>query len=369
MDNISFPAYPIFNGYFQVIYSSKSLINDSIRNAPPYYVWNDPRQCLHLPKAIIQIGGLDCRPFNQVVEESYIMNLYISKHRLIDNIVDCYHEEDEKYQYSCLLNDTQRFLCQSKQICISPIGISTLSSDCRDEYISLTKPKSYLFAFLCNFIRCDNIFHCANGIDEFDCPNSYCNINEFKCTIDDSIDYLCISQANIYEKPINCSKHNDDEIICRKLFYSTNLINEKNEYLSWKEKTCLTDNDICGQPSLNNQHLICNHDTVSMSSLCNQLIWDINNNKPLCALQLGDVIFRYNRFFSKFNLGYFPSIINQTSLSSRNHINMKITTKVSMNTSIELIEYCNRSILIYEGKSYKKKCLCPPNYFGDQCQW
>ncbi|CAF4071096.1 unnamed protein product, partial [Rotaria sordida] len=105
------------------------------------------------------------------------------------------------------------------------------------------------------------------------------------------------------------------------------------------------------------------------SSLCNQLIWDINNNKPLCALQLGDVIFRYNRFFSKFSLGYFPSIINQTSLSSRNHINMKITTKVSMNTSIELIEYCNRSILIYEGKSYKKKCLCPPNYFGDQCQW
>ncbi|CAF3784435.1 unnamed protein product [Rotaria sordida] len=333
MDNISFPAYPIFNGYFQVIYSTKSLINDSFSNAPPDYVCNDPRQCLHLPKATIQIGGLDCRPFNQAVEEYYIMDLYdlhsvldslmdicslmgninkytsnsslfycqssqryISKHRLIDSFVDCYHEEDEKYQNSCLLNDTQRFRCQSKQICISPIGITMFSGDCRDEYISLTKPKSSLLAFLCNFIpevreengdddetncewwpcnnpytRCDNIFHCANGIDEFDCPNSYCNINEFKCIIDDSIDYLCISQANIYEKIINCSKHNDDEIICRKLFYSANLINEKNKYLSWKETTCLTDNDICGQPSLNNQHLICNHDTVSMS-LCNQLI-------------------------------------------------------------------------------------------------
>ncbi|CAF1483102.1 unnamed protein product [Rotaria sordida] len=105
-----------------------------------------------------------------------------------------------------------------------------------------------------------------------------------------------------------------------------------------------------------------------MASLCERLIWDINNNKLLCALKLDDPIFRYNRFFSKFNLGYFPSIINRTSLSSQKHINMKITTKVSMNISIELIEYCNRSILIYEGKSYKKKCLCPPNYFGDQYQ-
>ncbi|CAF4301566.1 unnamed protein product [Rotaria sordida] len=75
MDNVSFPAYPIFNGYFQVIYSTKSLINDSFSNAPPDYVCNDPRQCLHLPKATLQIGGLDCRPFNQVVDESYIMNL------------------------------------------------------------------------------------------------------------------------------------------------------------------------------------------------------------------------------------------------------------------------------------------------------
>ncbi|CAF4349699.1 unnamed protein product, partial [Adineta steineri] len=36
---------------------------------------------------------------------------------------------------------------------------------------------------------------------------------------------------------------------------------------------------------------------------------------------------------------------------------------------IELIEYCNRGIVIFEGKSYEKKCLCPPSYFGERCQW
>ncbi|CAF4111460.1 unnamed protein product, partial [Adineta steineri] len=69
------------------------------------------------------------------------------------------------------------------------------------------------------------------------------------------------------------------------------------------------------------------------------------------------------------NSGYFPPVINQISLSSQQSINIKPKKPLEIKTSIELIEYCNRGIVIYEGTSYEKKCLCPPNYYGSRCQW
>ncbi|CAF5158158.1 unnamed protein product, partial [Rotaria sp. Silwood1] len=177
---------------------------------------------------------------------------YVSKHRLSDDITDCYHSEDETYPDNCLLNNSQRFPCESKTKC--------LSSDCisnQDSLVNEFLPST--FALLCDdifdgiydddendesncewwpcynpYTRCDTIFQCANGIDEMVCPNTNCSVNELKCDVNDPVNFRCIHQVYIYEKPINCSRDNTDEIICRNLFYSTNLINEENEYLSWK---------------------------------------------------------------------------------------------------------------------------------------
>jgi len=301
MDYVSFPADPIFAGYFQVIYSTENLVNNFFTDAPPDYVCNNPRRCLHLPKTTFHIGDLDCRLFEQVATESYITNLYylhsalvssatqcslignrniyrsnsslfycelsekyISKHRLLDGVSDCYDSEDELYPHSCLLNDSQRFSCKSENKCLSSVGIGFALPNCldgEDFFVELVRPSE--FALLCDRIvdgigkddetdetncqwwpcnnpysRCDTVFQCANGIDEIDCPNLGCANNELKCDIQNSTDYRCISQAYIYEKSINCNMYNDSEIICRNLFYSNNLTNDKNEYLSWKEKIC-----------------------------------------------------------------------------------------------------------------------------------
>ncbi|CAF3390101.1 unnamed protein product [Rotaria sp. Silwood2] len=425
MDHVSFPTDPMLNRYFQVIYSSESLVNSSFDAALPNYICNDPRQCLHLPKTTLQIGRLDCHPFEPVIEEFRMSNLfylhsalnsldsvcalmgninkytsnsslfycelshrYVSKYRLFDGITDCYHSEDETYPDNCLLNNSQRFPCESKKKCLSSDCISNQDS-LVDEFLSST------FALLCDdifdgiydddendesncewwpcynpYTRCDTIFQCANGIDEMGCPNTNCSINELKCNINDPPNSRCIHQAHIYEKPINCSRDNSDEIICRKLFYSTNLTNEENEYLSWKENTCLRDNDICDQQSINTQHSVCNYVKVSGRFTCDKLILNIHNNEPLCVLKNGFILPRLIRFLSIFNIGYLPPTINITSAPSpRQHIHVKKNKILALNTSIDLIEYCNRGIVIFEGKSYKKKCLCSPSYFGDQCQW
>jgi hypothetical protein len=432
MDYVPFPADPIFAKYFQVIYSSDHLVKNMHNDEPPDYVCNDPRHCLHLPKATLRIGGLDCRPFEQVTTSSGIGSLYylysalisvanrcslkgneniytpnlslfycelshryISKHRLLDGISDCYDREDENYPYSCLLNDSQRYSCQSEETCISSISIGFPQPNCiHVEDFDARKLRPSKFVFLCDrigdavreddetdenncewwpcnnpYTRCDTVFQCANGIDEVGCPSSVCATNELKCDVNDSTNYRCIPHAYIYEKPIDCHMYYGNETICRSLFYSSDLTSDKNEYLSWKEKTCLTNNDICGYQSINNQNTLCNSVYVWEPEICDRILLNIDNNEPVCAFTKTDILPRWTRFFSALNVGYFPSVINSTLLSSNQYVHVKQNKMLSLNTSIELIEYCNRGIIIYEGKLYKKKCLCSPSYFGDRCQW
>ncbi|CAF4037284.1 unnamed protein product, partial [Adineta steineri] len=433
LEDLSFPLEPIFNGYFQPFYSTESLIKCDNDDIWPTYICTNPRLCLYLPNTTHHMNGLDCCPppgflyhdsdlSFRLTENSEICALmgninkyksnpslfyceksdkYISKHRLIDGIQDCYYNEDESYNDSCSLNDTQRFNCTSETKCLSLIGIGLDRPQCKNkEDLEIDNPEMFVYIRLCNHIydypeleqdnkndetncqwwpchtpytRCDNVFQCANGIDELNCPNVNCNINEFKCQIMNSPNnYYCIPQQYIYEKPVDCINHDfSDDSLYRNVFYSNNLtFNINKEYISWKEKTCLTKNDICGYSSTNDQHLICNIVEKEDIRFNSTFSVDLHNNGTLCYM--ANHTTRYGRvlyYFSAWNLGYFPPVINQISLSSQQSINIKPKKPLEIKTSIELIEHCNRGIVIFEGKSLEKKCLCPPNYYGSRCQW
>ncbi|CAF1497303.1 unnamed protein product [Adineta steineri] len=433
LEYLSFPREPIFYGYFQPLYSKQLLIKSDNGDGWPSYICTDPRLCLYLPNATRHINDLACRSAPRyeypnlglsayLTEDAKICALtgninkyesisslfycekshkYISKHRLIDGIQDCYHDEDESYTHSCSLNDTQRFNCTSETKCLSPLGIGFDYPQCKngeDGYIE--SHEIFVYSHLCNHInhdpqlppennendetscqwwpchtpytRCDNVFHCANGIDELNCPNVNCNINEFKCQIINSTNnYYCIPQQYIYEKPVDCINHDFRDNLYRNIFYSNSLtFNTNKEYISWKEKTCLTKNDICGNSSTNDQQLICNIVEKENIRFNYTFSVDLYNNGTLCriAKNTTDRV-RSPYYFSTWNLGYFPPIINQISLSSQQSINIKPQKPLEIHTSIELIEHCNRGIVIFEGKSFEKKCLCPPSYFGERCQW
>ncbi|CAF3787974.1 unnamed protein product [Adineta steineri] len=432
LEHLSFPLEPILHGYFQPIYSTKSLIESDNDNGWPTSICNDPRSCLHLPNTTKRINGSDCRlPPKYLIEDSYLFyyleedakicalmgninkyksnpslfyceksNKYISKHRLIDGIQDCYYNEDESYTNSCSLNDTQRFTCTSETKCLSPIGIGLDQPQCKNgEDEDIDNQEIFTYSRLCNqissdpellsednetdetncqwwpcltpYTRCDNIFQCANGIDELNCPNVNCNINEYKCQIINSSDnYYCIPQQYIYEKPMDCINHDFHFNLWRTIFYSNNsTININKKYISWKEKICLTKNDICGYSLTNDQQLICNIVEKENIHFDPKFLIKLNDNGALCRMVDHDAVYdRGLYYFSTWNLGYFPPIINKTSLSSQQSINIKPKKPLQINTSIELIEYCNRGIVIFEGKSFEKKCLCPPNYYGDRCQ-
>ncbi|CAF4165072.1 unnamed protein product, partial [Adineta steineri] len=432
LEYLSFPLEPILNGYFQPIYSTQRLIESNNDKGWPTYICNNPRLCAYLPSATRYINGSDCRAAPKYLSHDSFLSFrlkedtkicalmgninkyesnsslfyckksdkYISKHRLVDGTQDCYYNEDESYNASCSLNDTQRFNCTSKKKCLSPVGIGLDEPDCENKEDENTDSQEiFLYSRLCNdirypellpeddgehdennceswpchtpYTRCDHVFQCANGIDELNCLSFTGNFNEFECLIIDSPhDYYYIPQEYIYEKPINCINHNSSNILYRNIFYSKNVtFNINQEYISWKEKICLTKNDICGYSSTNNQHLICN--IVQKENILIDPEFSINlyDNGTLCKIGGRDFRSSYSYYFLTWNLGYFPPVINQIPLSSQPSINIKPKKPLEIKTSIELIEYCNRGIVIFEGKSYEKKCLCPPSYYGDRCQW
>jgi hypothetical protein len=428
---VSFPKHPILYGYFQFVYRTDRSIDGFEDNIIPDLVCNDPRQCLTLPNPKIKINGFDCRPnwqfFSKVID--HWMYVYpqladfihacstigndnqcaphpslfhcvhsekcISKHRLIDGISDCYYEEDEKFTDSCLLNDSQRFNCNTSNItCLSPIAIGPALPNCpgKEDLLSHIYRRSP-FTRLCNifpeiitddlgendeshcdwwpcnnpYTRCDNSYHCANGIDEVNCADSKCGLDEHVCHIEDSDKHMCIPLTFVYEKRLSCPRNrSDDTHICRRLFYGNHTDNDAQD-ISWNPKKCLSDDDICGRQVSNKIYSM--YDVkVSRLRLCTGALVIEEKDKMLCLLTSNLFRPQSDFFFSSSSLGYFPST-TMTPVLSRRQIKETKEEAVPFNISLELSPYCNRGILVLEGRSYMKKCLCPPSYFGGRCQW
>ncbi|CAF2884864.1 unnamed protein product [Rotaria sp. Silwood2] len=95
-----------------------------------------------------------------------------------------------------------------------------------------------------------------------------------------------------------------------------------------------------------------------------------NDNAYLCTMksktQSLDGV--RNRFLTTLRLGYFPPT---TSTISVENIFDKYESKKNLpKMDIALAWYCHYGVLtLFKGVNQTKACLCPPNYFGSQCQW
>ncbi|CAF4643086.1 unnamed protein product [Rotaria sp. Silwood1] len=66
-------------------------------------------------------------------------------------------------------------------------------------------------------------------------------------------------------------------------------------------------------------------------------------------------------------LGYFPPEL--AMVSKRNSSMIKKESLINLQPDDITMWYCNRGIRILFNDQNTKKCLCPPSYFGDRCQW
>lgn len=326
----------------------------------------------------------------------------ISKHRLNDGENDCYYLEDELYP-GCQLNDSWRFTCESEtNKCLSMIAVEDGKKDCHqgeDEWnkyqrelsqgqipigvfcngeieleleLELTKNSNDTDETDCewwpclnSYLRCDGIWHCLNGLDELNCPQSKCGLDEHICLRPVGTRYDCVPAFRLIE-----AYSNVDSVPPIRYVYMIND-NQKypSDYFLWNETKCITA-DYFSQSSVS----IIKDDVCLIQTkippaheILTVLRQNFNTNFVKCGFFKVDALKDQKRLF------LIPSRLNNFPAISINNTIRKIT-QFNHDTTLKIIPqihtwHCNRGIPVLFENTKTMRCLCPPSYFGDQCQW
>ncbi len=155
----------------------------------------------------------------------------ISYDRVGDGFTDCYYDEDEAFS-ACQFNDTKRFKCKSDPTkCLMHVAIGNKKTECpqgedeREESIYNIK-LPIPFPSICRgdpqfgivetedtncdwwpcdtpYSHCDGAWDCLNGIDELNCPDTYCSSNEFQCKNEDFNLTFCLLLTHMFYKRVD----------------------------------------------------------------------------------------------------------------------------------------------------------------------
>ncbi|CAF1503226.1 unnamed protein product [Adineta ricciae] len=430
---ISFPEYPILYRFFQFIYFTNRSIEEFKMNILPDLICFNRSLCPGLLFCSIDIqihNELNCCQidhfnlfktnewaqvfpmFEDILDRCALIgndkncsepSLFycqnsskcIPKHLLLDRHMDCYFNEDEKVS-ACDLNDTKRFTsklypdeCYSI-VAIDPYGTSGFNLIYENPiYKPDALKKRFPFQKICDslydvkpfdysddtdetnctwwpcsnsYVRCDNFWNCLNGLDELNCSHNSCSANEHVCVQYESEEKLCFPITHLME---------DYTIFqierYRKIYLTNKTINNIENYLFWNQTKCIT----LG-------HLFHGH---SISSLSDEDVCLMPDNEKYGTdinyfLEIDqwscDFFFRWARekpkFFLTSRLSNFPSIL-PTNVSVQTISALSQSEKFDLLKNTEKYWYCNRGILILFQTNNSYKCLCPPSYFGDRCQW
>ncbi|CAF2505877.1 unnamed protein product [Rotaria sp. Silwood2] len=323
----------------------------------------------------------------------------ISKHRLNDGENDCYFAEDELYS-ACQLNDSWRFTCESEtNKCLSIIAVENGKQDCCNgedewnEYQHQLFKGNIPFGLFCNgkndlkwtdisnetdethcewwpcnnpYVQCDHFWHCLNGIDELNCPETECTFNEHLCRSRIHDEDYCIPIFHLTEQ----YSYWNTFLVSRRIYLYNDSYKDSINYFQWNETKCITSAHISlYQPLLPMAHEdVCLIQTkMPRAFQIATVVMKAISHDFLCML-VGDNswIPEPKTYLRTSRLGYFPSALSSVDVRQAAQLDRKT---VISSPSIQDVWYCNRGIAMLFETNKTLKCLCPPTYFGDRCQW
>ena len=431
---IQFPTVPVLFGHIHFLY----LLNDTHhidmnRSLTPNYICYDEQLCEFIP-SIFRHGNYSCqhadefgfgssRTFQNWTSiirsiEPYFRrcsigwnqknhsnhpSLYccknsskcISKHRILDNISDCYlNDDEEQFELSCSIRNAQRFSCgiekkcyssilfprqicspshlrnldeiRFREICDRVVQVSFLSTDGQN-YTDETECENWP----CNnyYTRCDGFWSCPDGADEENCITpQLCPAHTLPCVSLVNYTFSCLPASQVSDENIDCLGAADESLHCR------NQITEYTKsggFRCGNSDTCLVQSRMCDSKN----HCSFGDDEVFCEGHYRMCYYKDQFNlsiveEAICRLDFLDKI-----SFSLIISSEYPLLNNRTI----KHITHQTIEQHSMMNFIAdepddstWFWRCNYGVHVRQwlgNNNESSRCFCSPDYYGDTCQY
>ncbi|CAF3923216.1 unnamed protein product [Adineta steineri] len=425
-----FPLNPVHFGHIRFLYENINLKTDENYLIIPDYICYDDELCdCFIPDLIYNnltclkstkfdffssISGniwidiiliidshfRSCLNSKEFLNNRNISSLYqcknssklISKDRIIDENLDCClgDDEDNKNEYSCSINNKYRIKCFNENKCLSSLhtqddcllneknfekkilfqnicdGLGELIfQDLKTQQIYTDESQCNYWPCKNLYTRCDGYWTCKNGEDEENCFQTHCPKQTFSCLALFNYSLICLESTKVNDGIIDCLGSMDEMDFCRRVYPSEK---KPKRFRCQNSDLCLSIFDLCnniqscpqGDDEIfcQNQQFLCQHNSSFNYSLIEKIFCHLNQ------LETNKI-----KYFSIHTTLNYPQLETNDTIEWHNEQNLiENIDNMEINSSLSAWS-CNRGLIVRIRSTNEYRCMCPPSYYGNVCQY